>query len=213
MFSRKAIKGQALTEFVVVWPLLLLSLCLVLQVFLLWWAQQTFVIATQYAVRAGAINHGASAPMALTLSAVMAGLKPQLDQKNKLLAATESIVKQRAHFLLYGKLTRLTPTKQHLQQFGQRRWLDEQQRYVREIAVDHYQARLAQSKDTEWVKARRLSITTEWCFDLQIPLAAEFLGWIARQRGQCLLGNLAQRPQWPLSSSAEHELLSGFRSR
>ncbi|WP_404402224.1 pilus assembly protein [Idiomarina seosinensis] len=211
MNSSKRANGQALTEFVIIWPLLLLSLCLLLQVFLLWWAQQTFVIANQYAVRAGAINHGARAPMVLTLSAVMAGLKPQLNQDNKMAAAAESVLRQRAHFLLYGKLTRLNPDKQQLQRFGQRRWLHQQQRYVHEIAVDHYQARQAQSQDPEWAKARRLSISSEWCFDLQIPLAAEFLGWIARRQGDCLAGNLAQRPQWPLRSGAEHELLSGFR--
>ncbi|MGM0524961.1 MAG: TadE/TadG family type IV pilus assembly protein [Pseudomonadota bacterium] len=206
-------QAQALTEFIIIWPVLLLALCMVLQLFLLWWAQQTLDTASQYAVRAGAINHGQQAKMEMTLSAVMAGTKPQLGQDSPVAAAAEAIARQRLHFAIYGKLERLTPTRAHIEKFSQRRWDPDSGGYVNEIAVDHYHARLEKNSDPEWVEARRLKISTEWCFDLQIPLAAEFLGLIARERGQCLIGNLASRPQWPLTNAAEHELLSGFRQR
>jgi len=206
-------RAQAITEFIIVWPVLLLALCMVLQLFLVWWAQQTLDTATQYAVRAGAINHGQQAKMEMTLSAVMAGIKPQLSQDNPVVAASQAIARQRLHFTAYGKLKRLTPTQVHIDKFSQLRWDPDIGNFVNEIAVDHYQARLAKNADPEWAAARRLKITTEWCFDLQIPFAAEFLGLIARDRGQCLIGNLASRPQWALTSAAEHELLSGFRQR
>lgn len=212
-FNRARQQAQALTEFIIIWPVLLLALCMVLQLFLLWWAQQTLDTASQYAVRAGAINHGQQAKMEMTLSAVMAGIKPQLGQDSPVAAAAEAIARQRLHFAVYGKLERLTPTKEHIETFSRRRWDPDSSGFVNEIAVDHYRARQDKNSDPEWAAARRLKITTEWCFDLQIPFAAEFLGLIARERGQCLIGNSASRPQWRLTSAAEHELLSGFRQR
>lgn len=204
-------KAQAITEFLVVWPVLLLAVCLVLQLIIIWWAQQTLDTATQYAVRTGAVNHGYRSNMVTTLVSVMAGLKPQPMNMSKPVAALQAVAQQRQHFALYGRLQRQSPTDEQLRQFSQRRWDNQQQQYVREIAVDHYQARLLKNTDPAWQEARRLTITTQWCWSLRIPLAAELLGLIAKQQGQCLVGNYRGVPQWPLNSQASHEMLSGFR--
>lgn len=210
--SKRQQNAQALTEFVVVWPVLLWAICLVLQLLLLTWAHSTLAIGTQYAVRAGAINHGSQTRMETTLVTVMAGIKPQLDIDEPLLAVQKAIVEQRIHLLLYGQLNRVSPTAKQFQQYAHYRYDPESERRVKEIAVDHYQARRRQHPSDDWAAARQLKITTEWCYNLVIPLAAEFLGWLAEQQGNCLAGNrVGGLPQWPLSSHAEHPLLSGFR--
>lgn len=217
--TRASQRAQAVMEFLVAWPILLLALCLILQLCLIWWAQQTLAIATQYAVRAGAVNHGSQQHMEMTLAAVMAGVRPkqvmigeQQDALSTLASATASVAQQRVHLALYGKLERVSPSQQQLDRFADYRWDPVSGRRVKEIAVDHYLARKEQQKDEDWVQARRLIIDTTWCYNLTIPLAAELLGWLAQQRGQCALGNqLSQVSQWPLKSHAEHELLSGFR--
>lgn len=203
--------AQAATEFIVAWPVILAALCFTVQLLWLWWAQQTLHTATHYAVRTGAINHGSQSKMRNTLIVAMAGVRPQLSQPNAPQAAAEAIVRQGLHYALYGRLTIVQPTAKQFQQFAQRRWDTLTRRYVKEIAVDHYAARFAASPSDSWVAARLLKIETQWCEDLRIPLAAEFLGLIAKQRGQCLIGNSQGRPQWPLNSRAQHEMLSGYR--
>ena len=204
-------RAQAVIEFVLAWPIILLAICFVTQLLWLWWAQQTLHTATQYAVRVGAINHGSQNKMRNMLILGMAGIKPQLQHNEAVTAAAEAAVKQGIHYALYGRLKVLQPTKQHFQRFAERRWDNEQRRYIREIAVDHYAARQAQDDSEEWAKARILHIETQWCEDLKIPLVAEFMGQLALWRGNCVLGNGQGRPQWPLSSSAQHEMLSGYR--
>lgn len=209
--THKQQQAQAVTEFIVAWPIILLALCFVVQLLWLWWAQQTLHTATQYTVRTGAINHGSQRKMQMTLVAAMAGIKPQLDQEQPLAATLLAVAEQRLHYALYGRIKVIQPTAEHIQQFSQRRWDLEQKKWLTEIPVDHYAARKAKQNSAAWAAARRLVIETQWCEDLTIPLAAEFLGLIAKRRGECLLGNAAGKPQWPLNSSAEHEMLSGYR--
>lgn len=205
------IAGQSITEFLIAWPLLLLAICLLVQLLWLWWAQQTLATATQYAVRAGAINHGNLRHMRTTLITAMAGIKPQIEKDKAVTAAAKAVALQTAHYVLYGKINVVQPTAKQFKQFAERRWDTDNKRYVREIAVDHYHARQSADERPAWAAARRLKIETHWCEDLKLPLIAEFLGAIAKSRGQCLVGNLNDRPQWPLRSQAEHELLSGYR--
>lgn len=209
--SVKYQRAQAVTEFIIAWPIILAAVCFTVQLLWLWWAQQTLHTATQYAVRTGAINHGNQKKMRRTLIVAMAGVRPQIDQRNATQAAAEAIIQQGLHYARYGRLRIVQPTDKQFQQFAQRRWNTLTQRYVKEIAVDHYAARYAASPNDAWAAARRLKIETQWCEDLRIPLAAALLGLIAKQRGQCLIGNSQGRPQWPLNSRAEHEMLSGYR--
>ena len=39
--SRKRQQAQAVTEFIIAWPIILLAICFVVQLFWLWWAQQS----------------------------------------------------------------------------------------------------------------------------------------------------------------------------
>ena len=204
-------QAQAVTEFLIVWPVILLAICFIVQLMWLWWAQQTLHTATQYAVRVGAINHGDQRKMRNILILAMAGIKPQLDQSEPMAAATEAALEQGLHFALYGELTILQPTEKHFRRYAEQRWNSDERRYIKEIAVDHYNARRQRDTSDEWANARRLRIETRWCEDLHVPFAAEFLGLLAKQEGQCALGNANGRPQWPLSSSGDHEMLSGFR--
>ena len=209
--SRKRQQAQAVTEFIIAWPIILLAICFVVQLFWLWWAQQTLHTATQYAARSGAINHGSQQKMRMTLIGAMAGIKPQLNHEQPLVASLAAVAEQTLHYSLYGSIKVRQPTDEQFKQFSQRRWNVEQQQWVTEIPVDHYAARKAKQNSDEWAAARRLVIEAQWCESLKIPLAAEFLGLIAKRRGECLLGNSSGQPQWPLNSSAEHEMLSGYR--
>ncbi|RUO67280.1 pilus assembly protein [Idiomarina ramblicola] len=211
--------GQASVELLIVWPVIVASVMTFVQALIIWWGQQTLTVANQYAVRSGSINHGKTSAMVNTVVAGMAGLKPQLDTDNPVAAAAQSIAKQRLHFAQFGQLHVLSPTENDFRQFSEWRWDDEQEREVREISVDHYQARAAENETEQWHQARILVIETYWCLPLEIPIAGEFLA--ATQR--LLSGSKAatycagrslvyDRPLWALSNTAQHVMLSGYRN-
>lgn len=213
-------KGQASTEILVVWPVIVVCIFTFVQALLIWWAQQTLTIANQYAVRAGSLNHGRNSAMVNTLVAGMAGLEPELDINNKMVAAATSITKQRLHFARFGQLKVLSPTTEDFRQFSAWRWDAEKQAEVREISVDHYAARAGENATAQWHKARILVIESYWCLPLEVPIAAEFLAatqrlisnsgaanYCARQ------GALYNQPLWGLSNTAQHAMLSGYRNQ
>lgn len=210
--------GQASVELLIVWPVIVTSVFTFVQALLIWWAQQTLTVANQYAVRAGSLNHGSNTAMVNTLAAGMAGLKPQLDMDNKIAAASESIAKQRRHFLRFGQLRVLSPSTDDFRQFSDWRWDHELQKDVLEISVDHYHARAGDNATEPWHQARVLVIETAWCLPLEIPIVADFLAATqnvlsdSNAATYCAgRSSLYNKPLWGLSNTAQHVMLSGYR--
>ncbi|MCA1767158.1 MAG: pilus assembly protein [Idiomarina sp.] len=211
--------GQASVELLIVWPVIVASVFTFVQALLIWWGQQTLTVANQYAVRAGSINHGEKSAMVNTLVAGMAGLKPQLDNDNRMEAAAKSILKQRLHFAQFAQLKVLSPTENDFRHFSEWRWDDEKERDVLEISVDHYEARAGDNATEQWHQARILSIETYWCLPLEIPIAGEFLAATqnllsgSKAASYCARRSVMyDRPLWALSNTAQHTMLSGYRN-
>lgn len=211
--------GQASVELLIVWPVIVASVFTFVQALIIWWGQQTLTVANQYAVRAGSINHGKNSAMVNTVVAGMAGLKPQLDTDNKMAAATKSIAKQRLHFATFGQLKILSPSAEDFRQFADWRWDNELKKEVLEISVDHYRARAGENATEQWHQARVLVIETYWCLPLEIPIAGEFLAatqsLISDSKAAAYCAGLSvvyDRPLWALSNTAQHVMLSGYRT-
>lgn len=212
-------RGQASVELIIVWPVVVFFIFGLIQVLLIWWAQQTLTIANQYAVRAGSLNHGRSSVMTRTLVAGMAGLKPQLDSANMTLAAGKAIVAQRLHFVRGGKLMTVSPTEADFNRYADWRWDSEHKADVLEIAVDHYEARATQEQANDaWHQARILVIDTYWCLPLDIPMVGQFLAEVQQRwsdsgaaRYCASRSGLFDKPLWGLSDTAQHSMLSGYR--
>lgn len=218
-FIKSKQKGQASVELIIVWPVVVFIIFGLVQVLLIWWAQQTLTIANQYAVRAGSLNHGRSSVMTRTLVAGMAGLKPQLDSTNMTVAAGKAIVAQRLHFSRGGKLTTVSPSEADFNQYANWRWDSEQKADVLEIAVDHYEARATQEQANDaWHQARVLVIETYWCLPLDIPMVGQFLADVQQRwsgsgaaRYCASRSALFGKPLWGLADTAQHPMLSGYR--
>ena len=215
---KKYSRGQASIELIVVWPILVSFVFLIVQALIIWWSQQTLMVANQYTVRAGAINHGHYQTMVTTLVTGMAGLEPQLVQDNLAYATTLAMAKQRLHFSRFAQLDILSPTPQDFREYAEERWDYDLERDITEIAVDHYHARYDENTPIEWHEARVLRIRTDWCLPLKIPLVAEmlssaqqFLSGSSAVRYCKLREGMSEYPLWALTDTAQHSLQSGFR--
>lgn len=223
MNDRNKVNGQSMVETLIVLPIMTLGCAAVVQLLLIFWQQQTVAMAAQYALRAGSLNHARTGVMKTTFAAVMAGLKPQLDNPDSLVDMSKALLQQRLHLAKAGKLERLLPTAKHFKRYAERRWLPGERRWVKELAVDHLQARARRYAGAEreyWEQAHTIAITGVWCMPLEIPLAAELLvktqSWFSdsdAQRFCRLRAKLFSQPLWALPFSAQQALMSGFRNQ
>lgn len=206
-------RGQSLVEAVVVLPIMLLFALLLAQVLYLWWAQQTLFVASQYAARVGAINHGKKRPMRVTLAATMASLTPKDKDIESWQNILKSVAAQQLHGLQFSEIDIVQPTEAMVNQFKERRYSNESQNWIEEIPVDHYWARRQSAENEEaYVSATTLKIEVTWCIELKIPIADKVLAALAPKVSRCQLAQqITGSPFWPLTATAEHRMLSGYR--
>ncbi|PYE35286.1 hypothetical protein DFP83_101161 [Idiomarina fontislapidosi] len=207
--------GQSLVEAVVVLPFMLLFGLLLAQLLYLWWAQQTLFVATQYAARVGAINHGEKRPMRVILAATMASLAPKDKDIESWQNMLKSVAAQQLHGLQFAEISIKQPTDEMFSLFKERFYDQEAQTWIEEIPVDHYWARRQAAEDEEaYVAATTLKIEVTWCLALKVPLADRVLSELAPFSARCEMANqMTGDNYWPLTATAEHRMLSGYRKR
>ncbi len=205
--------GQSLVEAVVVLPFMLLFGLLLAQLLYLWWAQQTLFVATQYAARVGAINHGEKRPMRVILAATMASLVPKDKDIERWQNILKSVAAQQLHGLQFAEINIKQPTDEMLSRFKERIYDQDVQAWIEEIPVDHYWARRQAADDEDaYVAATTLKIEVTWCLALKVPLAERVLWELAPPSARCQLANkVTGGYYWPLTATAEHRMLSGYR--
>lgn len=98
--------GQAMAEFIIVWPTILLLLLGSLQFGLIYWARATLNLASFEAARAGALDHGRSTAMT---EAFKRGLAPLFTQDDTYQAVTTAYNKAAAE-MTYAKVEMVSPT-------------------------------------------------------------------------------------------------------
>ncbi|MAD54838.1 MULTISPECIES: TadE/TadG family type IV pilus assembly protein [unclassified Idiomarina] len=206
-------QGQSLVEAVMVLPLMLLFGLLLAQLLYLWWAQQTLFVASQYAARVGAINHGEKQPMRVILAATMASLVPKDKDIESWQNILKSVAAQQLHGLKFANIEVIQPTDEMFSQFKERYYDSEAQQWIEEIPVDHYWARRRAADDEDaFVAATTLKIKVTWCLELKVPLADRVLAALAPSSARCQLAQQVTGDSfWPLTATAEHRMLSGYR--
>lgn len=218
-------RGQAMVESLLVFPLLLISLLLIVQLIWLALAQASVEVATHYSVRAGALNHGSQEAITKTLIAGMASLIPQRFEQlppsraQQWQAQFAATAKQWAHFQWAGKLQIHRPTATVIQEQAEHRYDLRTGRMVDELAVDHAAVRLAAAPDpAQWQADRTLDIEVWWCLPLRVPLASVLLSKLKNARASAAQQFCQTRQKitgqvlWALEYRATHRLESGYRT-
>jgi len=194
------------------------------QLISIFWHTQQLHQSAFYVARAGALNHGSMTTMTNSLVALMAGMEPpsltavtEQERPDWALHHTKSWLKTRWHFTKYGRLQITSPTQADWERESEWRIDPDSLQWVREIAIDHSEARqLAAPDRVAWSQARLLTIKVDWCLPLVIPfvdkLFAEAQSLLQQQNRFCQLRQvLSQRPLWSLQTDISVPLGSGFR--
>lgn len=167
--------GQSSTEFLVVFPLLVMLVFSVIQFGLLYQARATLNHAALLAARAGAVHNGSSGQMR---SALAAGLTPLFASEPSMANYTASLLKANLETAAISNLTKidvLNPTRKALQDFGRAR-LDGMG--GRELPNDtlNYRSTTPGAQSALSVQdANILHVRVSYCYRLIVPVVGNMM--------------------------------------
>ncbi len=162
-------RGQSLSEFVIVAPVLLFFCFGLIQYALMFQARATLDSAVLLAAREGAVNHAELAAMQRGLAR---GLAPLHAHAADLQGATEALRRATQDVQQNVRIAIVNPTADQLEDFGQTRRDPESGRMVREIPNEWLRYRrtnLGARSGVDIQDANLLKIRVHYCYDMIVP--------------------------------------------
>jgi hypothetical protein len=184
--SLRAQQGQAISEFVVIAPLLLFFCFATVQFVLLYQAKATLDVATLEAVRAGAVSHGSMAAMQDGLARGLAPLYARRADGDGMQAALRHAQIDAARF---SSITIVNPTREMSSDFARPRFYPAEGVSHVEIPNDTLMYRNPSPGMRSHVgiqDANLLKIRVHYCYDLYVPLVNKVLYYAVN-----VIGNVA----------------------
>lgn len=168
-------RGQSATEFLVVFPAVVLLVFGIIQLALLYQGRSTLNYATMLAARAGALHNGNMGEMRNALARGLAPLfAPSADNAGYVEALTEAIKQTHAASNL-TKIEILNPTKEALEDFGRPR-LDGKAGTELPNDTLNYRTTTAGTKSKISVQdANLLHVRVTYCYRLIVPIIDRML--------------------------------------
>ncbi|MDQ7978480.1 pilus assembly protein [Paraburkholderia sp. SARCC-3016] len=184
--SLRAQRGQAISEFIVIAPLLLFFCFAMVQFVLLYQAKATLDVATLEAVRAGAVSHGSMAAMQDGLARGLAPLHARRADGDGMQAALQRAKIDAARF---SSITIVNPTREMSSDFARPRFYPAEGVSHVEIPNDTLMYRNPSPGMRSRVgiqDANLLKIRVHYCYDLYVPLVNKVLYYAVN-----VIGNVA----------------------
>jgi Flp pilus assembly protein TadG len=225
--------GQAMSEFLVIAPLLLFFCFGTLQFVLLYQAKSTLDVATLEAAREGAVNHGSIPAMQSGLARGLAPLYARSATAEGVQAAQQKAMVDAVDF---STITIVSPTDDMFRDFAQTRYYPADVREFTEIPNDTLIYRntvVGQTSKVNIQDANLLKIRVHYCYNMYVPLVNKVIyyavnvignigsmgiltrepvgesrdpyGWGMNQDSQCkvTLENGIRTNRWPLALESE----------
>lgn len=161
-------QGQAMAEFIIVWPTILLLLLGALQFGLIYWARATANLAAFEAARAGALDHGRSSAMT---EAFKRGLAPLFTQDDTYQAITTAYNKAAAE-MTYAKVEMVSPTPAAVTDFAV---IVNGQRQIPNDNLTYRSAAAGGSSGMSIQDANLLKVKTTYGYKLWVPLVNKII--------------------------------------
>jgi hypothetical protein len=184
--SLRAQRGQAISEFIVIAPLLLFFCFATVQFVLLYQAKATLDVATLEAARAGAVSHGSMAAMRDGLARGLAPLHARRADDDGAEAALERAKTDAAQ---PGSITIVNPTREMNEDFSRPRFYPADGASYNEIPNDTlmYRNPLPGARSHVGIQdANLLKIRVHYCYDMYVPLVNKVLYYAVN-----VIGNVA----------------------
>jgi hypothetical protein len=184
--SLRAQQGQAISEFIVIAPLLLFFCFATVQFVLLYQAKATLDVATLEAARAGAVSHGSMAAMRDGLARGLAPLHARHADGAGVQAALQRAQTDAARF---SSITVVNPTLEMNSDFARPRFYPAEGVSYVEIPNDTLMYRNPSPGARSRVgiqDANLLKIRVHYCYDMVVPLVNKVLYYAVN-----VIGNLA----------------------
>jgi hypothetical protein len=182
---KRAMKGQGMTEFLIVAPLLLFFGFVTVQFVLLYQAKATLDVAVLEAAREGAVNHGSMTSMREGLAR---GIAPLYARSADTLGAQSALFAAR-HAAKKTSIEILSPSAAMARDFARPRFYPDEGVSHDEIPNDTLMYRDASAgaeSNANVQDANLLKLRVRFCFDMTVPIAAKVLYYATN-----VIGNVA----------------------
>lgn len=182
----RAQAGQAMSEFIVIAPLLLFFCFATIQFVLLYQAKSTLDTATLEAAREGAVAHGSMRAMQAGLTR---GLAPLHAREASGDGVTAALRQAQAEVASFSVITIVSPSREMIEDFARPRFYAEEGISHDEIPNDTLIYRNAAGGARSQVDiqdANLLKIRVHYCYDMYVPLVNKVLYFAVN-----VIGNVA----------------------
>ncbi|CAD6517406.1 hypothetical protein LMG24235_00952 [Paraburkholderia sabiae] len=184
--SKSRMKGQGMTEFLVVAPLLLFFGFVTVQFVLLYQAKSTLDVAVLEAAREGAVNHGSIQAMQAGLAR---GLAPLYAHRADATGAQAALIAGQRAVSEASSIEIVSPTAAMVRDFARPRFYPGEGIAHDEIPNDTLMYRDTAhglESDVDVQDANLLKLRVHYCFDLIVPVANKVLYYATN-----VIGNIA----------------------
>ncbi|MFC0399679.1 TadE/TadG family type IV pilus assembly protein [Paraburkholderia rhizosphaerae] len=179
-------RGQAISEFIVIAPVMLFLAFAVVQFVLLYQAKATLDVATLEAARAGAVSHGSMTAMEDGLAR---GLAPLYARRADSDGARAALTQAQANVVRASLITIVSPTREMLEDFARPRFYPAEGIRYNEIPNDTLMYRspaVGPHSQVAIQDANLLKIRVHYCHDMYVPLVNKVLYYAVN-----VIGNVA----------------------
>jgi hypothetical protein len=162
--------GQSTTEFLIIFPLLVMLVFGIIQFALIYQARATLNHATMLAARAGAMNHGNKTTMRVALAS---GLAPLFAKEPSMLGYAEAIGKANIETMVISNMVQLNvlnPTRGALTDFGRTRLDGGGGKELPSDTLSYRNTAPGGSSKISVQDANILHVRVSYCFRLVVPV-------------------------------------------
>ncbi len=192
LWMKRRMKGQGMTEFLIVAPLLLFFGFVSVQFVLLYQAKATLEAAVLEAAREGAVNHGAMDAMQAGLAR---GLAPLFARHADAAGVQSAQLAARGAVTQAASIDIVSPTPAMLRDFARAHFYPDEGATHDEIPNDLLMYRdtaLGAESGVDVQDANLLKLRVHYCFDLVVPVANKVLYYATN-----VIGNVAANGVFP----------------
>ncbi len=185
--------GQAMTEFLVIAPLLLFFCFGTIQFVLLYQAKSTLDVAVLEAAREGAVNHGSMTAMQAGLAR---GLAPLYARRATVEGVQAAQSKAAVDLVTASQINIVSPTPAMISDFARPRYYPEEGAYEVEIPNDTLMYRssaLGSASGVDIQDANLLKIRVHYCYNMYVPLVNKVIYYVTNVIGTIGTGGILTR--------------------
>ncbi|SEJ86418.1 TadE family protein [Paraburkholderia diazotrophica] len=191
--DKRRMTGQAMTEFLIVAPLLLFFGFATVQFVLLYQAKSTLDVAVLEAAREGAVNHGSMRAMQAGLAR---GLAPLYARHADASGVQSAMLAARSAVTKASSIAIISPTAAMTRDFARTRFYPDEGAAHEEIPNDTLMYRDTSpgaESDVNVQDANLLKLRVHYCFDLVVPLVNKIMYYATNVIGNVAANGLFSR--------------------